>query len=125
MKGFTTGDVLNALKEIKLPDGYTYDFGGMTREEANSSNQTILIFVLCLIFVYLLLAALYESYILPLAVLISLPIGLAGVFVFIFIGLMNGSGIINNIYVQISLIMVRTLRPNASATPTNPIPSCG
>jgi len=106
MKGFTTGDVLNALKEIKLPDGYTYDFGGMTREEANSSNQTILIFVLCLIFVYLLLAALYESYILPLAVLISLPIGLAGVFVFIFIGLMNGSGIINNIYVQISLIML-------------------
>ena len=106
MKGYTTSDVLTALKEIELPDGYAYDFGGMTREEANSSNQTILIFLLCIIFVYLLLAALYESYILPLAVILSLPIGLAGVFMFIFVGMMNGSGIINNIYVQISLIML-------------------
>jgi len=106
MKGYTTGDVLSALKEIDLPEGYGYDFGGMTREEANSSNQTILIFALCIIFVYLLLAALYESYILPFAVLLSLPIGLAGVFVFVLVGLMNGSGIVNNIYVQISLIML-------------------
>jgi hydrophobic/amphiphilic exporter-1 (mainly G- bacteria), HAE1 family len=106
MKGFTSGDVLKALKEINLPDGYGYDFGGMTREEANSSNQTILIFGLCIIFVYLLLAALYESYILPFAVLLSLPIGLAGVFVFVFVSLMGGSGIVNNIYVQISLIML-------------------
>ena len=106
MKGYTSSDVLTALKEIELPDGYAYDFGGMTREEANSSNQTILIFVLCIIFVYLLLAALYESYILPLAVILSLPIGLAGVFLFIFVGMMNGSGIVNNIYVQISLIML-------------------
>ncbi|HBZ65644.1 MAG TPA: hydrophobe/amphiphile efflux-1 family RND transporter [Bacteroidales bacterium] len=106
MKGYATGDVLAALKEIDLPEGYAYDFSGMTREEANSSNQTILIFGLCIIFVYLLLAALYESYILPLAVLLSLPIGLAGVFVFVFVGLMNGSGIVNNIYVQISLIML-------------------
>jgi len=106
MKGYTSGDVLTALKQIDLPDGYGYDFGGMTREEANSSNQTILIFGLCIIFVYLLLAALYESYILPFAVLLSLPIGLAGVFVFVLVGLMNGSGIVNNIYVQISLIML-------------------
>jgi len=106
MKGYTSGDVLAALKQIDLPDGYGYDFGGMTREEANSSNQTILIFGLCIIFVYLLLAALYESYILPFAVLLSLPIGLAGVFVFVLVGLMNGSGIVNNIYVQISLIML-------------------
>jgi len=106
VKGYTSGDVLNALKEINLPEGYAYDFGGMTREEANSSNQTILIFGLCIIFVYLLLAALYESYILPLAVLLSLPIGLAGVFVFVFVSLMGGSGIVNNIYVQISLIML-------------------
>src|SRR5665647_1263062 len=106
MKGYTSGDVLKALKEIKLPEGYGYDFGGMTREEANSSNQTILIFGLCIIFVYLLLAALYESYILPFAVLLSLPIGLAGVFVFVFVSLMSGSGIVNNIYVQISLIML-------------------
>jgi HAE1 family hydrophobic/amphiphilic exporter-1 len=106
LKGHTTSDVLAALKEIPLQSGYAYDFGGMSREEANSSNQTILIFALCLIFVYLLLAALYESYILPLAVIISLPVGLAGVFVFVFISLMNGSGIVNNIYVQISLIML-------------------
>jgi hydrophobic/amphiphilic exporter-1 (mainly G- bacteria), HAE1 family len=106
MKGYTSGDVLKVLKEIDLPDGYGYDFGGMTREEANSSNQTILIFGLCIIFVYLLLAALYESYILPFAVLLSLPIGLAGVFVFVFVSLMGGSGIVNNIYVQISLIML-------------------
>ncbi|ADQ80861.1 transporter, hydrophobe/amphiphile efflux-1 (HAE1) family [Paludibacter propionicigenes WB4] len=106
VKGYTSGDVLKALKEINLPEGYGYDFSGMTREEANSSNQTILIFGLCIIFVYLLLAALYESYILPLAVLLSLPIGLAGVFVFVFVSLMGGSGIVNNIYVQISLIML-------------------
>ena len=106
MKGYTTSDVLSALKEIDLPEGYGYDFGGMTREEANSSNQTILIFLLCIIFVYLLLAALYESYLLPFAVLLSLPIGLSGVFIFILVGLMNGSGIVNNIYVQISLIML-------------------
>jgi len=106
MKGYTSGDVLKALKDINLPDGYAYDFGGMTREESNSSNQTILIFLLCIIFVYLLLAALYESYILPFAVLLSLPIGLSGVFVFVFVSLMGGSGIVNNIYVQISLIML-------------------
>jgi len=106
MKGYTTGDVLSALKEIDLPEGYAYDFGGMTREEANSNNQTILIFGLCIIFVYLLLAALYESYILPFAVLLSLPVGLSGVFIFVLVGLMNGSGIVNNIYVQISLIML-------------------
>jgi HAE1 family hydrophobic/amphiphilic exporter-1 len=106
MKGFTSGDVLNALKEINLPDGYGYDFSGMTREEVNSSNQTGIIFILCVIFVYLLLAALYESYILPLAVIFSLPVGLAGTFIFIFISMLNGSGIVNNIYVQISLIML-------------------
>lgn len=106
MKGYTTSDVLTALNEIDLPDGYAYDFGGMTREEANSSNQTALIFLLCIIFVYLLLAALYESYILPLAVILSLPIGLTGVFLFVFVAMINGSGIVNNIYVQISLIML-------------------
>jgi len=106
MKGYSSGDVLKALKEISLPEGYGYDFSGMTREESNSSNQTILIFSLCIIFVYLLLAALYESYILPFAVLLSLPIGLAGVFVFVFVSMMGGSGIVNNIYVQISLIML-------------------
>jgi len=106
--GFSSGDVIKAIEEVKsesLPSGYSYEFSGMTREEAESSSQTILIFGLCLIFVYLLLAALYESYILPLAVIFSLPVGLAGVFIFLSaFGL--SQGITNNIYVQISLIML-------------------
>lgn len=106
--GFSTGDVITAIEEVKdqaLPSGYSYEFSGMTREEAESSSQTVLIFGLCLIFVYLLLAALYESYILPLAVIFSLPVGLAGVFIFLSaFGL--SQGITNNIYVQISLIML-------------------
>lgn len=106
--GFSSGDVIKAIEEVKeqaLPTGYSYEFSGMTREEAESSSQTVLIFGLCLIFVYLLLAALYESYILPLAVIFSLPVGLAGVFIFLSaFGL--SQGITNNIYVQISLIML-------------------
>jgi HAE1 family hydrophobic/amphiphilic exporter-1 len=105
-KGFTSGDVIKAVRETPLPDGYGYDFSGMTREEVNSSNQTIIVFVLSLVFVFLLLSALYESYILPLAVILSLPIGLAGVFIFVFGAMMSGTGIVNNIYVQISLIML-------------------
>jgi HAE1 family hydrophobic/amphiphilic exporter-1 len=109
LNGYSTGDVLKAVEEVSaeaLPLGYSYEYSGMTREEANSGNQTVLIFGLCIIFIYLLLAALYESYILPFAVILSLPIGLSGVFVFITIGLFTGSGIVNNIYVQISLIML-------------------
>lgn len=84
-----------------MPAGYGYEFSGLSREEMSSGSQTIFIFLLCVIFVYFLLAAQYESYILPLAVLISLPIGLAGTFIFdkIF-------GIDNNIYTQITLIML-------------------
>jgi HAE1 family hydrophobic/amphiphilic exporter-1 len=110
LKGYSTGDVLKIVEEMYkdktiFPDGYTYEYGGMTREEANTSSQTILIFGICLIFVYLLLCALYESYIIPLAVLFSLPIGLAGVFVFLMIFGVS-QGIVNNIYVQISMIML-------------------
>jgi HAE1 family hydrophobic/amphiphilic exporter-1 len=102
--GFSSGDALKAVQEeaaIHLPAGYGYEFSGLSREEMAGGNQTIYIFLLCVIFVYFLLAAQYESYILPLAVLISLPIGLAGVFVFdkIF-------GVDNNIYTQITLIML-------------------
>lgn len=107
--GYTSADLIKMIEEVApevLPPGYGYDYSGISREEANSGNQTTLIFVLCIIFVYLLLAALYESYILPLAVIFSLPVGLAGVFIFIMVGLLNGSGIVNNIYVQISLIML-------------------
>jgi HAE1 family hydrophobic/amphiphilic exporter-1 len=106
LKGYTSGDVIKAIKELNLPEGYDYDFSGMTREEVNASNQTVLIFLLCLIFVYFLLSALYESFLLPLAVILSLPVGLAGVFIFVFISMSGGSGIANNIYVQISLIML-------------------
>ena len=106
MKGHNTSSVIYALKEIELPNGYSYDFGGISREEVNTSNQTAIIFALSIVFVFLLLAALYESYILPFAVILSLPVGLAGTFIFIFAALMSGSGIMNNIYVQISLIML-------------------
>ncbi len=108
--GKSTGDVIRLLEEWSqdktiFPDGYSFEYSGMTREEAGSGSQTILIFGICLIFVYLLLAALYESYIIPLAVLFSLPVGLAGVFIFLMIfGLSRG--IVNNIYVQISMIML-------------------
>lgn len=108
--GKSTGDVLRLLEEWSqdktiFPDGYTFEYSGLTREEAGSGSQTVLIFGICLIFVYLLLSALYESYIIPLAVLFSLPVGLAGVFIFLMIfGLSRG--IVNNIYVQISMIML-------------------
>lgn len=107
-KGYSSGDVINVLEEINketLPDGYTFEYSGMTREETGQSSQIVLIFGICLIFVYLLLSALYESYILPLAVLASLPIGLAGVFIFLMIFGLH-QGIVNNIYVQISMIML-------------------
>lgn len=102
--GFSSGDAINAIKEEAakvLPQGYGYEFSGLTREEQNAGGQTVYIFMLCLIFVYFLLSAQYESYILPFAVILSLPIGLAGTFIFgkIF-------GIDNNIYIQITLIML-------------------
>ena len=102
--GYSSGDALRAVQEEAarvLPAGYGYEFSGLSREEMNSGSQTIFIFLLCVIFVYFLLSAQYESYVLPLAVLFSLPIGLAGVFIFdkIF-------SIDNNIYTQITLIML-------------------
>jgi HAE1 family hydrophobic/amphiphilic exporter-1 len=102
--GFSSGDALKAVQEeaaLHLPQGYGYEFSGLSREEMSSGSQTIFIFLLCVIFVYFLLAAQYESYILPLSVLISLPIGLAGVFIFDKIFKVD-----NNIYTQITLIML-------------------
>lgn len=102
--GFSSGDALKAVQEeaaLHLPTGYGYEFSGLSREEMSSGSQTIFIFLLCVIFVYFLLCAQYESYILPLAVLISLPIGLAGVFIFDKIFSVD-----NNIYTQITLIML-------------------
>jgi len=84
-----------------LPAGYSYEFSGQTREEISSGGQSATIFLLCLIFIYFLLAAQYESYILPLAVIFSIPTGIFGVFAAI--GL---TGIENNIYVQVALVML-------------------
>ena len=102
--GFSTGDAIRAVEEVakkKLPVGYTYEWTGMTREEIAAGSQSSLIFGLSLVFVYFLLAAQYESYVLPFAVLLSIPTGILGVFVFIRL-----AGIDNNIYVQVGLIML-------------------
>jgi HAE1 family hydrophobic/amphiphilic exporter-1 len=102
--GYSTGDAINAIKEVAkthLPAGYDYEFSGLTREELSTGSQSAYIFILCLVFVYFLLSAQYESYILPFAVLLSLPVGLAGTYIFATI-----FGIGSNIYLQISLIML-------------------
>jgi HAE1 family hydrophobic/amphiphilic exporter-1 len=102
--GYSTGDALKACEEVAanyLPQGYGYEYSGLTRSEAESSNSTGLIFALCFVFVYLILSAQYESYLLPLAVLLSVPFGLAGAFIFT-----NLFGHANDIYMQISLIML-------------------
>ena len=107
--GYGTGNVLAMMDDVaaqELPLGYGYEYSGLTREESESGNTVIFIFAACLIFVYLILAGLYESYLLPLAVIFSLPVGLAGVFIVITIGLLTGSGIMNNIYIQISMVML-------------------
>ena len=102
--GYSTGEAIKAAEEIAaemLPAGYSYDYQGLTREEAKASNTTGLIFVLCFIFISLILSAQYESYILPLAVVLSVPFGLAGCYLFTMI-----FGHANDIYMQISLIML-------------------
>ncbi|WP_340113768.1 efflux RND transporter permease subunit [Maribellus mangrovi] len=102
--GYSSGDAIDAVREVAaehLPTGYDYEFSGITREEISAGNQTIVIFVLSLIFVFFFLAAQYESYILPLSIIVSLPIGIAGSFIFARI-----MGVDNNIYLQISLVML-------------------
>ena len=106
--GYTSGQAIQAIQEVaaeSLPTGYGYEFSGMTREEqSNGSGTTAIIFLLCLVFVYLLLSAQYESYILPLVVILSIPFSLCGSFIFAQI-----MGVSNNIYLQISLIMLMGL----------------
>ncbi len=102
--GYSTGDAIRAVQETAekvLPNNYKTEWTGMTREEINSGSQIILIFVLSLVFVYFLLAAQYESYILPFAVILTIPLGVFGSMLFI-----NWMGIENNIYVQVGLIML-------------------
>lgn len=102
--GFSTGDAIKAIEETAkqvLPRGYSYEWTGVTREEINTGGQTGFIFLLSIIFVYFLLAAQYESYILPLAIILTIPTGVLGVYAFI-----GFAGIESNIYVQIGLIML-------------------
>jgi len=102
--GYSTGDAMQAVERVaakKLPQGFSYEWTGLSKEEKESGNQMILIFALSFVFVYFLLSAQYESYILPLAVMLSIPTGVLGVFVAIRI-----AGIDNNIYVQVGLIML-------------------
>lgn len=103
-EGYSTGQAMKVVEELAagfLGGNYSYEWTGMSREERESGNQTILIFALSILFVYFLLAAQYESYILPLAILLSVPVGLIGVFLTI-----NLVGLENNIYVQVGLIML-------------------
>lgn len=103
-KGFSSGDAIAAIKRTakeKLPKGFDYDWAGSSRDQANAGNESIIIFAICLLFVYLLLSAQYESFILPLPVLISLPTGIFGAFLFLYM-----MGLENNIYAQIAMIML-------------------
>ena len=103
-EGYSTGQALQAIREVaaeQLPEGYGYEFGGMAREEASAQNTTTLVFILCIVFIYLILCALYESLFIPMAVIFSVPFGLAGSFIFA-----SMWGLENNIYMQTGLIML-------------------
>ena len=102
--GYSTGDAIKAVQETaeqSLPKGYGYDYGGITREENQQSDTTIIIFGICFLMIYLILSALYESFIIPFAVLLSVPCGLMGSFLFAWM-----FGLENNIYLQTGLIML-------------------
>ena len=102
--GYSSGQAINAIRETAaevLPEGYGYEFGGMSREEASAQNTTALVFVICIVFIYLILCGLYESLFIPLAVILSVPFGLAGSFIFAHLW-----GLENNIYMQTGLIML-------------------
>ncbi|WP_129715401.1 efflux RND transporter permease subunit [Pedobacter sp. SYP-B3415] len=102
--GFSSADAIAAVEQTakeKLPRGYSIEWSGMTREQILSGNQAVYIFIVCLVFVYLLLAAQYESFLLPLPVLLSLPAGIAGAFF-----TLKLAGLENNIYAQVALVML-------------------
>ena len=101
---YSSGDVIRAVSEVAsetLPVGYGYEYGGITREEAGSGANTVIVFAICVVFIYLILCALYESLFVPLAVMLSVPFGLLGSF-----ALSNLCGLENNIYMQTGLIML-------------------
>ncbi len=103
-EGYSSGDAIRAIDEVAaetLPSGYGYDFGGITREESKSTNNTIIIFIVCITLIYLILCGLYESFFVPIAVILAIPFGLMGSFVFAKL-----MGLENNIYLQTGLIML-------------------
>jgi HAE1 family hydrophobic/amphiphilic exporter-1 len=102
--GYSSGDAIKAIQEVaatKLPKGYDIDWAGITRDEVATGNEAVFIFLICLVFVYLLLSAQYESFLLPLPVILSLPTGIFGAFLFLWV-----FGLENNIYAQVSMIML-------------------
>lgn len=102
--GYSSGQAIQAVREVAeetLPEGYGFEFRGMSREEASSGSTTTLVFVICVVFIYLILCALYESLFIPIAVILSVPFGLAGSFLFA-----KMFGLENNIYLQTGLIML-------------------
>jgi len=102
--GYSSGEAIQAVREVAaevLPTGYGYEFGGMSREEASLGNSTAVIFVICIVFIYLILCALYESLFIPIVIILSVPFGLAGSFCFAYM-----FGLENNIYLQIGLLML-------------------
>ena len=103
-EGYSSSEAINAIKDVAgkyLPSGFGYEFGGMSREESSTGNTTVIVFSICLTFIYLILCALYESLTVPLAVIAAVPVGLAGSFLFA-----RWWGLENNIYMQIGLIML-------------------
>ena len=102
--GYSSGQAIQAVRETAakvLPAGYGYEFGGMSREEADSGNSVAVIFVICVVFIFLILCALYESIFIPVVIILSVPFGLAGSFLFA-----RWFGLENNIYLQIGLLML-------------------
>lgn len=102
--GYSSGDAIKAIQEVaktKLPQGYDIDWAGISRDEVSAGNEALYIFLICLLFVYLLLSAQYESFLLPLPVILSLPTGIFGAFFFLWL-----FGLENNIYAQISMVML-------------------
>ena len=103
-EGYSSGQAIQAVREVAeevLPAGYGYEFGGMSREEADSGSSVAMIFAICIIFIYLILCALYESLFIPIVIILSVPFGLAGSFMFA-----NWFDLENNIYLQIGLLML-------------------
>ncbi|MDE6106435.1 MAG: efflux RND transporter permease subunit, partial [Bacteroidales bacterium] len=102
--GYSTGDAIAEVARVSqetLPNNFSYSYGGITREEASQSNNTAIIFGICIFFIYLILCAMYESFLLPFAVILSVPFGLMGSFLFA-----HMLGLENNIYLQVGLIML-------------------